>query len=179
MFKESYVLPRTETKQMFPLELIYDSPATAEMIEKVNSLHRRPSEHKPSLSEDKGHSKKPSVADEVSQSQDISRSPEVNDMIKNMFGEPEQQQTHEKDTELDEHHKSASIASIPEPQQSRFSKLAVGTSFVARKVQKMAKDSFTTPAVQPQQTISAPPVPVIDILPEIDVTLPLELKYTP
>ena len=155
-------MPKLESRVLFPLDFVHDSPCPAELLEKLNpkvDVIRKKSmdtDRKKSLDSEslfvKSHSSKPSMEKPVPVEVEIQRSPEVNDMITKMFGDqpasnPSITQpilpTSESDHEInlvDEHKDVVATG-------SRFSKIAVGTSFVARKVQKSlvsAKESFTS-----------------------------------
>eukprot|EP00835_Amoeboradix_gromovi_P002005 NODE_104_length_19952_cov_0.449000.p5 type:complete len:308 gc:universal NODE_104_length_19952_cov_0.449000:6927-6004(-) len=192
------VLPKMEYRNVFPLDLVFDSPATPEILEKLNSpktdLARRKSvaysvapssipraddlNVATSVSQQiRHHSSTPSIdkKNEPDQpiQQDIVRSPEVNNIITEMFGsEPSEIHLKEvpkdvaKEVPKEEHEPATTEEKAPlekEISQSRFAKLGVGSNLglIARKVQKTivsTKESFTTPAPQALPPV-APPVP--------------------
>ena len=194
------VLPRTESRTLFPLHFIHDAPAPPEILERLNPtispstlvaspiketaiIHRQTSERRKksmdakstlevTKSEEspshKGHSQNTSIdqKSEIDAPQDIPRSAEVNEIITKMFGSElssealhvQQPQTqHEEPPAVNEDvHKQVPPEQF-QPQPSRFAKLATGTSFVARRVQKIAKDSFT--ATTATSVVQPPPIP--------------------
>ena len=160
-----------ESRTLYPLELIHDAPAPQDILDKLNaiattttttlqqspSIVRRPSDRKKSIPPissteellQHSHSKKPSVDNDQEQIE-IARSPEVNEMLSRMFGSEHDLsdvQQHEEQQPQQQQPAATSTA-------SRFSKLAVGTSFVARKVQKTISASLSQ-----KENIQPPPVP--------------------